>query len=262
MTRLGLQSVYRALVGLRPGYCQVSVGRLSEFCFTSCHRGGGTNLKLFDYMASGVPIVANTFGARGVAEDGWFVPVNSSGRMREMVTSRLWRSEQARLAARVAHDIAIRYFDWDAIAAITKRCSRDSGHAAQTRVPIFALSIFGRQIRGRARTNDRRAASRDQLEQAAADSDGLTLRAVVIEILVQNIDRIVGADGPSWVLQRAFGLWAGPSGLQERIGMERLPPRARPWQKDILWPLSNAIGQFSPGAQVRLKFGVSISMYW
>lgn len=88
----------------------------ADFAIQTVTSGGGTNLKLFDYMAAGVPILANTFGRRGVAEDGWFIPVESASDMNEVVASRQWRSASAKEAASVAREIALRDFDWDSIA--------------------------------------------------------------------------------------------------------------------------------------------------
>jgi glycosyltransferase involved in cell wall biosynthesis len=102
------------------GFVDDTVKRLvvsaSDFALQIVTSGGGTNLKLFDYMAAGVPILANVFGARGVAEDGWFIPVDSPEAMKEVILSRRWRSREAMTAAAAAHGIALRTFDWERIA--------------------------------------------------------------------------------------------------------------------------------------------------
>ena len=88
----------------------------ADFAIQTVTSGGGTNLKLFDYMAAGVPILANAFGRRGVAEDGWFISVETASDMRDVVATRQWRSASALEAASVARKIALRDFDWDSIA--------------------------------------------------------------------------------------------------------------------------------------------------
>ncbi len=88
----------------------------SDFALQIVTSGGGTNLKLFDYMASGVPILANEFGRRGVAEGGWFISIETPEDMRRAIASRIWHDPVASEAARVARAIALRDFDWDSIA--------------------------------------------------------------------------------------------------------------------------------------------------
>ena len=88
----------------------------ADFALQIVTSGGGTNLKLFDYMASGVPILANEFGRRGVDEDGWFISVDTPADIHRAVASRIWHSPAADEAARVARTIALRDFDWDSIA--------------------------------------------------------------------------------------------------------------------------------------------------
>jgi glycosyltransferase involved in cell wall biosynthesis len=88
----------------------------ADFALHLVTEGGGTNIKLFDYMASGVPIIANKFGTRGVDEDGWFIPADSLMDLRQVVGARTWASKEAAAAATRAHDIALRRFDWSAIA--------------------------------------------------------------------------------------------------------------------------------------------------
>ena len=88
----------------------------ADFALQIVVSGGGTNLKLFDYMASGVPILANEFGRRGVAEDGWFISVETPADIARAVASRVWHGSAADEAARLARTIALRDFDWDSIA--------------------------------------------------------------------------------------------------------------------------------------------------
>jgi glycosyltransferase involved in cell wall biosynthesis len=88
----------------------------ADFAIQIMASGGGTNLKLFDYMASGTPIIANQLGRRGVDEDGWFIPVENGSEMRDVISTRRWRGADAARAANIARDIALRDFDWDRIA--------------------------------------------------------------------------------------------------------------------------------------------------
>ncbi|UQZ91444.1 glycosyltransferase (plasmid) [Deltaproteobacteria bacterium Smac51] len=44
-----------------------------DFALNPMKSGSGTNLKMFDYMASGVPIITTDFGARGIDDKGCFI---------------------------------------------------------------------------------------------------------------------------------------------------------------------------------------------
>lgn len=103
------------------GFVEDSVKQLcvgsADFALQVVTAGGGTNLKLFDYMAAGIPILANAFGTRGVNGSDWFIPVDTVEQMTRVVAQRSWAGERAKSAAKVAHDIARRDFDWDNIAA-------------------------------------------------------------------------------------------------------------------------------------------------
>jgi glycosyltransferase involved in cell wall biosynthesis len=77
--------------------------------------GGGTNLKLFDYMAAKTLIIANDFGARGVAGKDWYLRAESAEDMARIVRNTEWRSRKAARSAERAYEIALRDFDWSAI---------------------------------------------------------------------------------------------------------------------------------------------------
>jgi len=102
------------------GYVDDETKRLltgaADFALQLVTDGGGTNLKMFDYMASGTPIIANGFGTRGVTDSGWFIPADSVEDLTKVVGARAWTSERAAGAAAHAHRIALREFDWSAIA--------------------------------------------------------------------------------------------------------------------------------------------------
>jgi hypothetical protein len=89
----------------------------ADFALHLIFSGAGTNLKLFDYMSAGVPIIANNFGRRGVDRGDWSSPGDSV----EELSFSLHRmrnnpSEILRLS-NTAREIAKDNFDWSSIAS-------------------------------------------------------------------------------------------------------------------------------------------------
>jgi glycosyltransferase involved in cell wall biosynthesis len=88
----------------------------ADFALQMVFSGGGTNLKLFDYMAAGCLIVANEFGVRGVAADGWNVVVRDESELRELLQSRLWETDRGDAIRAKARALAKERFVWSIIA--------------------------------------------------------------------------------------------------------------------------------------------------
>ena len=47
-----------------------------DFALNPMLSGSGTNLKMFDYMAAGIPIISTAFGTRGIKEKEHFLITN------------------------------------------------------------------------------------------------------------------------------------------------------------------------------------------
>lgn len=88
----------------------------ADFALQLLFSGGGTNLKLFDYMAAGCLIVANEFGARGVAAEGWHVAAQNESDLRALLQSRIWETDRGAEIRAKARAIAHEQFDWAIIA--------------------------------------------------------------------------------------------------------------------------------------------------
>ncbi|WP_353212871.1 glycosyltransferase [Rhodovarius sp.] len=78
--------------------------------------GAGTNLKLFEYMGHGVPIIANGFGVRGTEGDDWYWPTEDAAGLRRALADIATHPLQARARAERGRAIARARFDWAAIA--------------------------------------------------------------------------------------------------------------------------------------------------
>jgi glycosyltransferase involved in cell wall biosynthesis len=90
---------------------------IADFAIHLMFEGAGTNLKLFDYMAAGLPILANEFGARGVLGHNWYFPVNDPGDIAKALHQISVNPDEARTRAEAASEIALEQFSWPKIAA-------------------------------------------------------------------------------------------------------------------------------------------------
>ncbi|MBG0808338.1 glycosyltransferase family 4 protein [Methylosinus sp. H3A] len=88
----------------------------ADFALQLLFSGGGTNLKLFDYMAAGCLIVANEFGARGVSANGWHISTQSESELVAFLRSRIWEDDRSEAIRSRARAIAKEQFDWAIIA--------------------------------------------------------------------------------------------------------------------------------------------------
>ncbi|WP_426038738.1 glycosyltransferase family 4 protein [Brevundimonas sp. DC300-4] len=87
--------------------------RSADFALQIVTSGGGTNLKVFEYMAAGLPIIANNFGTRGIADDGWSLRADDVPELATLVTDKAWASLAGTAAATKAKAVVEREYDWD-----------------------------------------------------------------------------------------------------------------------------------------------------
>lgn len=109
--------------------------RSADFALQVVTSGGGTNLKIFEYMAAGLPIIANDFGARGISGDGWALRANNVEELARLVTSRAWAAPGGASAAKKAKSIVNETYDWDIVAR------RYAGVFEQSAKPAPRLSV-------------------------------------------------------------------------------------------------------------------------
>jgi len=79
--------------------------------------GSGTSLKMFDYMAAGLPIVTTAVGARGTSlVDGKHAIICEPGQFAEKISHLCDRPEDASILGTAARKLAEERFDWSKIA--------------------------------------------------------------------------------------------------------------------------------------------------
>ncbi|KAG1450516.1 hypothetical protein G6F57_016384 [Rhizopus arrhizus] len=80
--------------------------------------GGGSNLKLLDYMASGAPVVTSAFGARGTGVSSAEAWIYDGEDLSQVVRSLLNASgEDVETRVRHGRSLVEREFSWDVVAS-------------------------------------------------------------------------------------------------------------------------------------------------
>ena len=98
--------------------------------------GGGTNLKLIEYFAAGIPTVSTPLGARGTgAADGVELLLAELADFPAAIRATLDGTEATARRVRAAHALACRDFDWDDLGAQFAACVIESINARISRSP-------------------------------------------------------------------------------------------------------------------------------
>lgn len=84
-----------------------------DFALNPMYSGSGTNLKMFDYMSAGMPIITSEFGARGIEDKSAFI-VEEKETLAKTVNE--FNLDSMRVKVVKAREIAENTFDWSVIA--------------------------------------------------------------------------------------------------------------------------------------------------
>ena len=91
-----------------------------DFALNPMMSGSGTNLKMFDYMSAGIPIITTEFGTRGIEDKQHFI-ISETDEMYKAVQKFQLKTKDERVKA--AREYVEKTFDWSVIAKILKeRC--------------------------------------------------------------------------------------------------------------------------------------------
>ena len=92
-----------------------------DFALNPMLSGSGTNLKMFDYMAAGIPVFSTRFGTRGIAEKEHFILAETEDEFVERIRSFSLESEETRARVEAARRYVENTFDW----AVVSTCFAD-----------------------------------------------------------------------------------------------------------------------------------------
>jgi glycosyltransferase involved in cell wall biosynthesis len=116
--------------------------RASDLAINPMFSGSGTNVKMFDFMAAGLPIVATPAGARGI-DQATFRAIDVAGRDGFIASvSSLMRDESRR--ARMAKDaraLAENFYSWERISAQLGTLLRKHRRALGKPRPFFSVIV-------------------------------------------------------------------------------------------------------------------------
>jgi glycosyltransferase involved in cell wall biosynthesis len=87
-----------------------------DLALNPMHGGSGTNLKMLDYFAAGIPVISTQIGARGLpVVDGEHLFIRDADAFPLAIASLLESAEQADTLVANARNLVEREFDWGII---------------------------------------------------------------------------------------------------------------------------------------------------
>lgn len=86
-----------------------------DFALNPMLGGSGTNLKMFDYMSAGIPIITTEFGTRGIEEKGIFTLADTVEEMAAAINHFRW-NDKVKNQVTASREYVKATFDWSVIA--------------------------------------------------------------------------------------------------------------------------------------------------
>lgn len=105
--------------------------------------GSGTNIKMFDFMASGLPVVTTAIGARGIISGGAdpFRIVDGSVDAFASEISRLRSAADRRKLGELAREVVERSYSWEVISYETGKLIANWQNGKTQKKPLFSIII-------------------------------------------------------------------------------------------------------------------------
>ncbi len=100
------------LLGVVSDTVKVNVLKTADFALNPVISGSGTNLKMFDYMAVGLPVITTKFGIRGIDNEDSFIVCDIKD-MSDMIFK--FSLNQMKEKVKYAREYVEKEFDWEVI---------------------------------------------------------------------------------------------------------------------------------------------------
>lgn len=102
--------------------------------------GSGTNVKMFDYMAAGLPVVTTSFGARGIEFANLPTASNADGLVAQLTALVASRRQRVRIGRRNRAEVE-RSFDWTSISGELGALLSSYTRAKDRPTPFFSVTV-------------------------------------------------------------------------------------------------------------------------
>ena len=102
--------------------------------------GSGTNIKMFDFMAAGLPVISTATGARGIALSGSAVHISAPGEFASAVRTVLADQEYAKRLGTTARRLACESYSWERLSPRLGRLLTRHRSARHSR-PVFSVVV-------------------------------------------------------------------------------------------------------------------------
>jgi glycosyltransferase involved in cell wall biosynthesis len=103
--------------------------------------GSGTNIKMFDYMAAGLPVVSTAIGARGVISDGENLEIAEGSAFAAQISATLADNDGARRMGEAARRCAEQSYSWERISGNLGVLLERSHNRLGRPVPYFSVIV-------------------------------------------------------------------------------------------------------------------------
>ncbi|MGH6890397.1 MAG: glycosyltransferase [Rhizomicrobium sp.] len=113
----------------------------SDVAINPMFSGSGTNIKMLDYMAAGLPIVTTGIGARGIETSEEAFEIAAPQTFVETVASLLGDGMRARARAKAAREQATTFYSWERISRDLGKLLLRNTQTRHARRPFFSVVV-------------------------------------------------------------------------------------------------------------------------
>lgn len=103
------------LLGVVSNSVKQTVMRSVDVALAPLSSGSGTNLKVVEYLAAGIPLVSTAVGLRGLTLDPDLIPATDLGSFPAAIREQLIQTDRAAVTAKRARSLIEKNYSWDAV---------------------------------------------------------------------------------------------------------------------------------------------------